>query len=214
MECPISDSRAPDMIYVSSSSRVSSTTLAGRLRSPANRGGPGAPPSCSILRKTSTRVLAPRAPDGSCHLPPRISVGIPLIPRLASRRWAASISSLPSLDSINERAALGSAPTFSAAFTSMSTSLSFCPASKWRMFRSAYMLSAALIPKVRVTHCTMRCEASVLEAIRSRLKCSIPTSRPRSLSVCLAFCASQPSFPPHLRSSRVRFVSSNAGSVG
>eukprot|EP00962_Isochrysis_galbana_P030306 scaffold9813_cov99-Isochrysis_galbana.AAC.3 len=105
-------------------------------------------------------------------------------------------------------------PTASAACTSMSASLSFCPFSKWREFRSAYMRSAALMPSVRVTHCTIRCDASVLDAILSRLNFSMPTSCPRSLRPCRAFCASHPRAPPHLRTNRTRLVSSKAGSVG
>ena len=38
----------------------------------------------------------------------------------------------------------------------------------------------------------------------------MPTSRPRSFSACARFCASQPARPPHFRTSRTRFVSSNS----
>ena len=76
------------------------------------------------------------------------------------------------------------------------------------------MFSAAFTPRVFVTHCTSRWLAIVFDATRSRLKCSMPTSRPRPFRLCLSFCASQPALPPHFRSKRTLLVSSNSAPSG
>ena len=106
-----------------------------------------------------------------------------------------------------------STPAAAAASQSISASFSFLPSTKCLWLRSLYTASATSHPRFLVIHWMSRWLFRVELARRSRLNFSIPTSCPRSFSLCRCFCAANAALPPHLRSRRTRLVSQKLSSV-
>mmetsp|Transcript_7932 Transcript_7932/g.33787 ORF Transcript_7932/g.33787 Transcript_7932/m.33787 type:complete len:310 (+) Transcript_7932:2033-2962(+) len=183
------------------------------MRSASANADPGAPsPALSNRLKICTSSAACTAPD-TTTFPPMTKLGMEWMPISWSMSCASPISSKPSSDSRNRMASSRSTPAAAAASHSISASFSFLPSTKCLWLRSLYTASATSHPRFLVIHWISRWLLRVELARRSRLNFSIPTSCPRSFSLCRCFCAANAALPPHLRSKRTRLVSQKLSSV-